>query len=466
MFFGKKRLVLLLCLIGTIGLLSGCGKKGYDPQKDLENAESMFEAGNIAEAHTKYDEIIEKSPRTAEAYIGALKTSENGINYGAYNEYCNKLNDVFWGIEDYEERETMRQEYDSFFEFVISEAVANDEEWSQREISSDNGVWGKDDALSMFEDSITRLSDEKANEILSANKDYIIGKIDYAILNGEKFWRERLTDKITEISNDQELLSKVEEIKAHNEEYDKYQELFNDIQVAYSQKEYQKVADLVEDEKIKELDKKIGNAGCYYLALIGWSYGEPTGNGNMYVAYYTFDGCDCGQFYIGEMQDGKRVGRGDWIWCKNSTYGLYVENYKGNSKDNWVDDAPNGEFEEYFYTVYENGYVEEWNYTTNYVNGLVNGKWFFNYKDEDGGLHRVEYECKNGRPVPEEMDESFAKTFEEQYGFTTEKGYFFALDYYTKDGLKYVRYNILYYGDKYYETGMSHYRKSFTESLN
>lgn len=455
----KKRILLALAMGGMLCMLAGCG---YNLEGELEKANSLYEAGNIEEAHAKYDEIIENSPRTAEAYIGALKTSPNGINYGAYDEYSSKLIDVFVGIEDIEERIAMRPDYESFYEFVINEAVANDEIWSQREVSADTGVWSKDDAWSMFRDSVLKFSDEKMDELLTANKDYIIGKIDYTLSNGEKWWEEQLIGVIPNISTDQDLVAKVEEVKLHNDEYDKYSELFKDIYEAYGPlKDYQKVADLSEDDKIKELDEKIGDSGCYYLALVGYGVGEPTGNGNMYVAYYNFEGCDCGQFYIGEMQDGKRIGKGDWVWCQNNANGLYVEI---SSYGTWVDDAPNGEFRHYLNYVQEDGseYTEQGTY--NYVNGLLNDQQEHHWIKADGSQTTEMVTYVNGRPVAEELEPWYREYLDSQ-GYTEDMGYFYAIgydDYVNGKGYTTVRgANMIVYGQKYTENGMSHFRKSY-----
>ena len=118
--------------------------------------------------------------------------------------------------------------------------------------------------------------------------------------------------------------------------------------------------------------------------------GNEDGDGTG-VGFYTFDECDCVQWYYGDYAQGKREGRGIWYYVSSQTEdgSLYQEVYEGD----WKGDAPNGKGRQ---QIRSGGTVEA-DQEYKVKNGLFYGTYEIRDTLEDGTEVSGSYKLKKGK---------------------------------------------------------------------
>lgn len=137
---------------------------------------------------------------------------------------------------------------------------------------------------------------------------------------------------------DEELLAASEELDEKAEEMNAYSKTMEAAITAIEADDAQALNELQESDAGKALAKKIGDVGSYIYI----PEGSKTGKG---IGYYSFEGCDCNEWYYGDYKDGVREGNGTWYFVNSNTDdgNLYKEVYTGQ----WSADKPNGTGHQY-----------------------------------------------------------------------------------------------------------------------
>ncbi len=144
-----------------------------------------------------------------------------------------------------------------------------------------------------------------------------------------------------------------------------------------------KLQDSAEGKALAEMAEKEGS-------YIYYPEGEGSGKG---IGFYTFDDCECDQWYFGDYVQGKREGTGIWYYTSSHTEDgkLYKEVYDGQ----WKDDAPNGKGHQYIAL----GDTVDTDKKFKVKNGLFWGTYKIKDTLEDGIKVSGKYKLKKGKYV-------------------------------------------------------------------
>lgn len=150
--------------------------------------------------------------------------------------------------------------------------------------------------------------------------------------------QESMKKALEQTPKDEELLAASEELDKKAEEMNAYSKTMEAAITAIEGDDAQALNELQESDAGKALAEKIGDVGSYIYI----PEGGKTGKG---IGYYSFEGCDCNEWYYGDYKDGVREGNGTWYFVNSNTDdgNLYKEVYTGQ----WSADKPNGTGHQY-----------------------------------------------------------------------------------------------------------------------
>lgn len=170
---------------------------------------------------------------------------------------------------------------------------------------------------------------------------------------------------------DKELKAASEELNTKAKEMKSYSKTMKAALTAIEADDAQALLDLQESDAGKALAKKIGDKGSYIYMPDGGKSGKGIG-------FYSFEGCDCDQWYYGDFKDAVREGKGIWYFVNNNEEDgkLYKEVYTGE----WSKDKPNGTGHQYI----ASGDTVHTDQDFTVKNGLFYGTYQINDKLEDG----------------------------------------------------------------------------------
>lgn len=150
--------------------------------------------------------------------------------------------------------------------------------------------------------------------------------------------KESMKKALEQTPKDKELQAASEELDKKAEEMNAYSKTMEAAITAIEADDAQALNDLQESDAGIALAEMIGDAGSYVYI----PEGGTTGKG---IGYYSFEGCDCDEWYYGDYKDGVREGNGTWYFVSNDMGdgNLYKEVYTGE----WSGDKPNGTGHQY-----------------------------------------------------------------------------------------------------------------------
>lgn len=202
--------------------------------------------------------------------------------------------------------------------------------------------------------------------------------------------RKAMEQALEQTPEDEELLAASEEM---NQEIDQKIEEINGYNATMEAARQAIEADdaaaldaLQESDAGKALVKAAQETGSYIYMPEGGTSGKGIG-------FYTFNDCDCDQWYYGDYQEGRREGKGIWYYVSSYTEdkSLYKEVYNGD----WSADAPNGTGHQ----VIALGDTVDTDQDFNVENGLFYGTYDIKDTLEDGTEVNGKYELQKGKYV-------------------------------------------------------------------
>ena len=389
-------------------------------EKQLELGTESLHAGDYETAITAFETAITLNNSSLEGYAGLVAAMNlQDTDPEEMKELVKDVNDVIRKMHDSESG--MTEEEVSLAEEIYLEAAnaVNTNPESELEIL-ENGITALGE-----ESEIAQVYIQKAENLI---EQYLAEqKLEEAAIQAEKLAETLPSDTET-----------LEYTSAVAEEVSAQQELVGLLMKAVDlieENDWQALADYTESDELTVLKEKIGDAGGYTY-VIG---GGDTGTG---IGYYSFEGCECDQWYYGEYVDGLRSGEGGWYWTANYSRGLYIETYEGE----WSNDAPNGSG----YKYYEYGdYVEESEITVS--DGLTTGTYTHEFTDsKTGETYVATYEAVEGQYVEVEVEDWVSDDIPEDM-------YCYCIVYIDRpDGSQTAMWLHTYYDSKY---GISHFRE-------
>lgn len=150
--------------------------------------------------------------------------------------------------------------------------------------------------------------------------------------------KESMKKALEQTPKDKELQAASEELDKKAGEMNAYSKTMEAAITAIEADDAQALNDLQESDAGIALAEMIGDVGSYIYI----PEGGTTGKG---IGYYSFEGCDCDEWYYGDYKDGVREGNGTWYFVSNDMGdgNLYKEVYTGE----WSGDKPNGTGHQY-----------------------------------------------------------------------------------------------------------------------
>lgn len=362
----SKRIVTGIVMGAMLAGLTACSAEAK-LEKQLELGNSSLNAGNYEEAITAFETALTLDTSSLEAYAGLVAAMNlNGADSVDIKELVEEFSDVV-GKKNASETGMTDEEIalaESFY-LEAANAVSKDPE-AELEVL-ENGIEVLSEATSITE-SYTETAEEVIEQYLAGNN-----------WEEAKNYAEKLSEVVPDDTQTHEYVTSVTE---QIEEEQALAELMEQAVTYISNGDWQALADYTESEELAVIREKIGDAGSYVYLFEG-------GNTGLGIGYYSFEGCECDQWYYGEYTDGVRSGEGGWYWAANYSQGLYLETYEGQ----WSEDAPNGDGYKYYEYA---GVVEQGDIIV--VNGLTHGTYTHDF-NINGDIYTETYEAENGRYV-------------------------------------------------------------------
>lgn len=221
-----------------------------------------------------------------------------------------------------------------------------------------------------------------------------------AYMEGNEYGKAQkaMEQALEQTPEDEELLAAAENLNQKAEEMKGYNETMEAAKEAIEADDaaaLDKLQESQEGQALVELAKETGS----YIYL---PEGGDTGTG---IGFYTFDGCDCDQWYYGDYKEGKREGEGTWYYASSHTEdkSLYKEVYTGQ----WSGDAPNGKGHQLVVL----GDTVDTDQDFKVKNGLFYGTYKIKDTLEDGTKVSGKYKLKKGKYVTISDEELEANNF-------------------------------------------------------
>lgn len=347
----SKKLGMLIITTALVFTLAGCGEAGK-VVKQIELGNYYSEQGDYASAITAFETALSIDQYSIEGYQGLIQAMVNGGS--SQDEINAKVQDAIAATKELAAQENgLTEEQKAAVEdFYLAAADSLTGENRQETLNAGSEILGSDSTV----------SDKYIEEMKELIQKYQDGKN----FEAAKEYADKLASALPDSEAAKDLISQVE--TQYNEEQ-KYVDTLLKAQRFIEAQDWQGLADFSETEEVTALAEKIGDVGNYtYLA--------EGSNSGMGIGYYSMEGCDCNEWYYGNLVDGKREGQGGWYWAKNDDAGLYVDNYVGN----WENDSPNGAGHWYIY-MYDH-VSEDKDITV--VNGLLDGTYTEEFVTESG----------------------------------------------------------------------------------
>lgn len=210
--------------------------------------------------------------------------------------------------------------------------------------------------------------------------------------------QESMKKALEQTPKDEELQAASEELDAKAEKMNAYSKTMEAAIAAIEADDAQALSELQESDAGKALAEMIGDAGSYIYI----PEGSKTGKG---IGYYSFEGCDCNQWYYGDYKDGVREGDGTWYFVNINTEdgNLYKEVYTGQ----WSADKPNGTGHQYI----ASGETVHTDQDFTVKDGLFYGTYQINDTLEDGTAVTGSYTLTDGKYQTISDEELTANSF-------------------------------------------------------
>ncbi len=198
--------------------------------------------------------------------------------------------------------------------------------------------------------------------------------------------QESMKKALEQTPKDKELQAAAEELNKKAQEMKGYNETMEAAIQAIEADDAKALEELQESEEGIALVEMVGTKGTYIYMPKGGTSGKGIG-------LYTFEDCDCNQWYYGDYQEGKREGEGIWYYVSSHTEdgSLYKEVYHGE----WSEDVPNGTGRQLIVL----GYKVDTNKKFKVKDGLFYGSYKIKDKLEDGTEVSGKYKLKKGKYV-------------------------------------------------------------------
>lgn len=198
--------------------------------------------------------------------------------------------------------------------------------------------------------------------------------------------QEAMGKALEQMPKDEGLLAAAEELDKEAEKRKGITEVLEAAMEAIEADDAAALEKLQESSKGQELAKMAQSSGSYIYLPEGGASGVGIG-------FYTFDDCDCDQWYYGDYKEGKREGEGVWYYASSHTEdgSLYKEVYDGQ----WSEDAPNGKGHQ----LVALGDTIDTDQDFKVKNGLFYGTYKIKDKLEDGTKVSGKYKLKKGKYV-------------------------------------------------------------------
>ncbi|MBQ9135164.1 MAG: hypothetical protein IJX66_03600 [Lachnospiraceae bacterium] len=414
-----KKIGTFIVMTTMLAGLTACSQEAKF-EKQLELGAESLNAGEYETAITAFETAITLNTSSLEGYAGLVAAMNlNDTDPEEIKELVKEVNDIIRKMSSSETGMTA-EEIEMAEEFYMEAANAVSADAKAELEVLENGV----EALGE-ETSIASVYVEKADELI---QNYLSeNKYEEAVAQAEK-----VAENVPSDIYAQELATVVTE-KAQTE-----QELIDLMLAAIDiieAEDWQSLADYTESDELAAIKERVGDAGSYIYLPDG-------GNTGMGIGYYSFEGCECDQWYYGYYVDGMRSGAGGWYWAANYSEGLYLETYYGE----WSEDAPNGTGYKYYEYA---GYVEECAVTVE--NGLLEGIYSHDFVDsKTGTVYTSYYEAVDGEYVEVEVEDWLKDD-------VPEGRYCYCIVYIDHgDGTESAQWLHTTYGAKY---GISHFRE-------
>jgi tetratricopeptide (TPR) repeat protein len=373
---GKLKSAVMLTLCAML-CLTGCGSQAKKVVKQLTLGEEYMESEDYEKAVEAYEAALALDEYSIEGYTGLITAMVK--NESPAKEIYAKAEEgraVIQKLASSDEGMTDEQTENAadFYKAVVDayEDTDADDEAILAVMKEGAEILGKDS-------DIAEKYTDKISELVSF---YMDGK-DF---ESAKQYAGELSDVLPESDTAKELSEQTETI--YNEEQPYVDTLLKAVEYIDAG-DWQGLADFADTDEVKALNEKIGDVGNYVYVYGGGTTGKGIG-------MYSMEGCDCNEWYYGDMVDGKREGQGSSYWCSNFTKGLYIENWVGE----WSGDAPNGSQHEYHSY---NGEVEEQDVTV--VDGLYDGEFTYTVTVETGEVLSGPYTVVKGVPQAVEVED-------------------------------------------------------------
>lgn len=210
--------------------------------------------------------------------------------------------------------------------------------------------------------------------------------------------QESMKKALEQLPEDEALQAAAEELDQKAEEIKQYHLIMEAAMTAIDEDDAAALDALQESEEGQALVEKAKDTGSY----IYFPEGGTSGTG---VGFYTFDDCECDQWYFGDYVDGKREGNGIWYYVSSHTEdgSLYKEVYDGQ----WKGDVPHGRGHQ----LISLGDTIDTDQDFKVKKGLFYGTYEIKDTLEDGTAVTGTYKLKKGKYVTISDEELEANNF-------------------------------------------------------
>lgn len=394
---GKKYAFAIITTVVLMVYLTGC-ESNSKLNSYLDQGEERITNGDYTGAMEAYQAAIDLDVQSIKAHLGMLQSMLKAQS--SYTELYNAITVTINAAKEMAASENgiteeQRKDIQDYFQLAADTMKNMDVDVSLEILEAGIEVLGPDSAVANdYKDNIQQLVDRylKGNNFSKARE-----------------YASRLEKALPE---DSAVKSTVAEVQ---EQYDLGQPYVDVLLRAVDlieASDWQGLADLAETEEALALAEKIGDVGNYTYMFDGGSDG-------MSIGYYSMEGCECNEWYYGNLANGQRDGDGGWYWAKNDSEGLYIDNYVGQ----WVNDMPNGAGHAYL-NINGSVYKDE---DITVKDGLVHGTFTHVFTLESGESYESTYTVVDGIYQEVEIEDWLKE-------YVAEGKYVFCVVYYDVDG--------------------------------
>lgn len=416
---GRKQIGAIIATVILMVCMTGCGVSSK-VNAYLEQGEAYIASGDYTGAMEAYQAAIDLDMYSVKAHMGLLQSMLQA--HSSYEEIYGVINTAVAATQEMtssenELTEEQMQDIQDYYQSAAAVLAEEDIDASLEIMETGTDILGPNSVIANdYKDKVQQLVEH-----------YLEGN------NFEKA-REYASRMEKTLPEDNVVKSTSAEVQERYDAEQAYVDVLLKAAELIESSKWQELADFSETEEVMALAEKIGDVGNYNYVFDG-------GNDGLAIGLYSMEGCECNEWYYGNLTDGQRDGEGGWYWAKNDPEGLYIDNYVGK----WADDIPNGSGHSYIFSYGE--ILTDDDITVK--NGLIDGMFTHEFNASNGKTYKSTYTVVDGIYQEVEIEDWLEE-------YIPEDRYVFCVVYYMMDGARRASYLTTY--DGAIREGVAHFR--------